>query len=58
MEFGKGLMETLTSESGEIPRLMVMEFIHGKTGIDTKESGIIVSSMVKELIYLQMETFT
>jgi len=31
---------TLTLESGYDPKLMVMEFTHGKTGIDTKVNGI------------------
>jgi hypothetical protein len=34
-----------------------MEYIHGKTETDMKESGKTVLSMVKALIFLLMEMF-
>jgi len=37
--FGKELMAIRTLANGKIPKLMAMEFIHGKTGIGTKENG-------------------
>ena len=37
--FGKELMAIPILENGKIPKLMGMEFILGKTGIDTKENG-------------------
>lgn len=51
-------METAILESGKIPKLMDMESILGRTEIGTKENGTTVLNMGKDLIYLQMETFT
>lgn len=39
MEFGKGCLETLILESGDILRLRGMEYITGRLGIDMRESG-------------------
>jgi hypothetical protein len=58
MACGVEYLATLILDSGRIAKLMDMEFINGKTEIDTKEVGSIVSSMAKLLICLQMVTST
>lgn len=40
-EFGKVFLATLILENGNRARQMVMGFINGKMGIDTKENGTI-----------------
>lgn len=39
MAFGKDYMVIPISENGDIQKLRVMEYIPGKTEIDTKENG-------------------
>ena len=55
MESGKAKRARATSESGIQAMCKVGEFIFGKTGTNTKESGSIHSSTGTELIFLQTE---
>lgn len=55
--YGKEFMVILTQASGSSLRLMAMEFISGKTEIDTKANGSFVLSMAKAQIFLQMVMF-
>ena len=43
--------------NGRMVKYRAMEYIHGKTETDMKESGKTVLSMVKALIFLLMEMF-
>lgn len=55
MESGKETRERVTSGSGIQAMCKVGEFIFGKTGTNTKESGSIHSSTGTELTFLQTE---
>lgn len=50
--FGKASLVIVILENGNIPRLMAMVCISGKMVIAMKASGQIVSSMVREPMYL------
>jgi len=58
MECGEASLEIATWVSGRIAKLMAMEFISGRMGIDMRDPGSIVSSMAKARIFLQMEMST
>lgn len=58
MACGKAYLAILTSDNGKTARLMVTEFISGKTVTDSKEAGLTVSNMAKALISLQTEMCT
>jgi hypothetical protein len=55
---GEEYLVTHILVSGRTLKLMATVFISGKTVTDLKDPGATVSSMEKELIFLQMETFT
>ena len=55
-ECGKEYTETVIWVSGVNRKLMVMEFISGKTEIVMKAAGTTALNMEKEVIFLQMVT--
>ena len=58
MEYGKELLETVTSASGFKTKRTVMEYMNGATEIVMKESGSIVYDTGKAVTLSLMEMFT